>query len=134
MSSYTLSIGRIVFNLRRVKMGLHEAFSLCRARVYSSLQYRDKIRETHSRSHIPILKVQVVKSFFSCIMDKLSCSLCEACSVGQRDPHLLIQFREHFQPSRLFWKYIRLCGVYPSFEVKENVSITQSTTRSTLKL
>ena len=70
------------------------------------------------------------KSFKSRVMYKLLCQHCQACYVGQTDQHLVKRFKQHFQPSQLFGKHIRLCGASPMFEDKKDVSVLHITTRS----
>ena len=42
----------------------------------------------------------------------------------------LSRFKQHLQPSELFDKHIRLCGVNPSFENNNKVSVLQSTSNT----
>ena len=79
---------------------------------------------------LPSLKVDVEKRLQSRVVYNLSCLRCQAHYVGQTGRHLLKRFKEHLQPSALFSKHIRICGVNPSFENSNDVSALQSTNRS----
>ena len=83
---------------------------------------------------LPSLKVDVEKRLRSRVVYNLSCSRCQARYVGQTDRHLLTRFKEHLRPSEPFGKHIRLCGVSPSFENSNDVSVLQSTSRSVVFL
>ena len=69
----------------------------------------------------------------SCCVQPLLFAL-QARYVGQTDRHLLTRFKEHLRPSEPFGKHIRLCGVSPSFENSNDVSVLQSTSRSVVFL
>ena len=70
------------------------------------------------------------KRLRSRVVYKITCSRCQACYVGQTDLHIRTRFREHLHPSQPLGMHVRLCGVTPKFEDKDDMTILQSTTRS----